>query len=386
MHDNSFDRTVAVAWRIFQSTLTERLRAFTDGDFFEIVPNPGFSSASWRISVTLTKAGRIRLSLYPAGLDAADAARQITILEQIGWRGLRDGSFIAERGPAHAAQLAEIAAQTMREVWDIVHPTFLLTPDSAADEAPVEATLRLGPVVESPAHLRALVVAALEEVADAPVRLDEDGDIPVPTRPRRSWLHIHDDAPRIELFTMLTDDVPDVALAAEVIAAQPTAHPTIRLMIRDGKVFAQSVFDARVFHFENLSAAMADWFTFVAEDTPGIVEQISGTLSGTDSDAELPEALLTMLQLDPDNISLTPEQVARICGHDRADILRYIRTCEEQSLSWSQSADEAADPDEAAACQQEDEAWRATAEKLRAALRLVVLPDDGGAHDMRAAG
>lgn len=43
MHDNSFDRTVAVAWRIFQSTLTERLRAFTDGDFFEIVPNPGFS-------------------------------------------------------------------------------------------------------------------------------------------------------------------------------------------------------------------------------------------------------------------------------------------------------------------------------------------------------
>ena len=63
MHDNSFDRTVAVAWRIFQSTLTERLRAFTDGDFYEIVPNPGFSSASWRISVTLTKAGRIRLTL-----------------------------------------------------------------------------------------------------------------------------------------------------------------------------------------------------------------------------------------------------------------------------------------------------------------------------------
>lgn len=100
----------------------------------------------------------------------------------------------------------------------------------------------------------------------------------------------------------------------------------------------------------------------------------------------MPDTLLAVLQLDTDNAVLSPREIAQICGYDRAEMLQLIRTCEEQYLSWAQSAEEADDPEEAQACRHEEQGWRVTTDKFRAALRVVVLPDDEPRPRMRPAG
>ena len=98
-----------------------------------------------------------------------------------------------------------------------------------------------------------------------------------------------------------------------------------------------------------------------------------------ETDDRLPDALQTLLELDPDGRSLSAREVAKICRYSQADILSYIHTCEEQYLTWRRSAVDAAaaaDSAEADACRHEADAWRATTHNLRAALRVVVLSDD----------
>ncbi|GAA1731198.1 hypothetical protein SAMN06265174_102629 [Dietzia kunjamensis subsp. schimae] len=98
-----------------------------------------------------------------------------------------------------------------------------------------------------------------------------------------------------------------------------------------------------------------------------------------DEDAEdaepLPEELLALIHMDnEDSTELDPDLVARLMHCDQALILRCIRLCEEQMISWNESArsaDDKGDDDETGACRHEADAWGATVPILTRALHSI---------------
>ena len=157
----------------------------------------------------------------------------------------------------------------------------------------------------------------------------------------------------------------------------------VRVHLLEDEVFATLTVECAVFHPHNLSSALAEWFTFLADCAPSVIAKVGEDAPLTArNDGRFPDALQTLLELDPDGRSLSAREVAKICRYSQADILSYINTSEEQHLTWRRSAVDAAaasDPAEADACRHEAEAWKATTHNLRAALRVVVLSDDDAA-------
>ncbi|MEP9395355.1 hypothetical protein ABLE92_25320 [Gordonia sp. VNQ95] len=389
MSTNGFDSSIDDAWRGFRAVLADVLGDLSDSEstWLQVTGLVADDTAT-RLDITLTGAHRVRITVRA---DAPDGVvdrhlLQVEQLRALGWRRLRNGSYIAEGSRARADDLASLTVDTLRQVWQVVHPAFLAAPFLPPSPEP-EPTLRIGTAPHDADHLRSLIHTMLETAAGCTIDLDEDGDLPLPTRPYASWLRVCGSAPCIEVFTVLTDKVIDPAHAATVIAAQPTDHAAIRLLLRGRTVVAQRIIDAAVFVPENINGALNDWFTFVEDDAPRIVrlattreKHTTATDSDPDEEGSLPDALLTILHLDLDNATLNPHEVAEICEHDRSAVLRYIRICEEQESSWNSSADDAnrsGDAEERDACRHEARSWAATAAKLRAALRIVALPDSG---------
>jgi hypothetical protein len=98
--------------------------------------------------------------------------------------------------------------------------------------------------------------------------------------------------------------------------------------------------------------------------------------AGDSCSTELPERLLTLIQLDHDGeTSLEPRLVSSVCDHDRGLVLRFMRIVEQEALNWDASAEEARSADDAATaevCEGEAAAWQRTLAQLRAALRYLV--------------
>ena len=96
----------------------------------------------------------------------------------------------------------------------------------------------------------------------------------------------------------------------------------------------------------------------------------------TAAPTELPEQLMTLLQLDRDGETpLEPRLVSSVCDHDRGLLLRLIRIVELEVISWGSSTEEARsadDADTAAICEGEAASWQQTLSQLRAALRYLV--------------
>ncbi|NDK92065.1 hypothetical protein GYA93_21190 [Gordonia desulfuricans] len=394
MRGNDFDSIVDTAWRNFRASLADQLFMFTDRSFTWVAQNPEIPDGPHgHLDFEFTRANRLRMTLNPTTLhpDAECYLEQVEMLTELGWRQLRNEKFILERGRRHVDELAAIAVATLRQVWEVLHPAFLTSPLLESPAPWTEPPLNVGVIPGNADQLRALIVTALSEATGTAVELDDDGDVPLPTHPCRSWLQITPDAPRIELFAQLTDRIPDPAAAATYLAAQPTSFNAVRLSLRQGAVFAQMVLDARVFHDRVLTAAMVEWFDFMESDAAEIITTIEGAGADPTADAcatgdcapeeEVPAGLLAVLELAPMSGTVTPEDVAHVCDHDREAMLDYLHRCEEQAVEWGRNAAREIDADEAAACRHERRVWEVTAELLRDALRLV---DDN--HGMRPAG
>lgn len=381
-----FDTSVEGAWRTFRGELADRIVGLEPGDEFVVEQSPEIAEGTRGIlTFTATRSHRLRCTVHARDLGpgTVNFGRRAQAMTTVGWRALLDGRLIYEVARRRVDELAQVAVAALREIWEVVHPAFLAQPEPA----PVEPVVSIGVVPESRDHLLRLVVGTLEEIAGGTIVLDEDGDIPLPTGELRSWLHVMADDPAIEFFGTLVDEVPDVAAAAEFIAAEAVGWTGIKLVLHQSTVMVFLTVEMRAFCRENLVSALARWLGFMNDAAPDIVAAINGAdapePTSTDDD-QLPDELQTLIVLDEDGQSLDAHDVATICRFDRSAILRYFRTTQEQYLEWMKSAraaDAAGDPEEAAACRHEEEVWRVTARKLQDALRIVALPDDGDVHD-----
>ncbi|MBD0862913.1 hypothetical protein IA539_17150 [Gordonia sp. zg691] len=379
MADFTVDSHIDDAWRTFALHVGDRLSCLDSGATLTIQQDPQIPEGPHgTLRFTLTGSHRLRCTIDDADLHPTPEYfdEHLTMLAGLGWRRLRNGTHIYEVGRRRVDELAHVAVQTLRQVWEVVHPAFLDHTPAPRAEPQIEVAVQ----PYDADHLRALVVASLEDLTGCRIQTDTDGDIVLPTKPVSSWLSPRSDAPRLEFFARLAGDITDRRRAADVVAAQPTMGSAVRVHLLEDEVFATLTLECAVFHPHNLSSALAEWFSFLADCAPSVIEKVAeGAPERIESDDRLPDALQTLLELDPDGGSLNAHEVAKICHYSQADILSYIHTSEEQCLTWRRSAVDAAaasDTAEADACRHEAEAWQATTQSLRDALRVVVLSDD----------
>jgi len=221
---------------------------------------------------------------------------------------------------------------------------------------------------------------------------DDDGDIPIRSGSAIVFVRVAVDGPFIELFSPVLVEVEGSPLALERISQLNRWVRFVSFGWDSGTVHASMHLYCHPFVPEHLRHAVgvltsvADrlddelrlglggrQFFGETEDT-GTDEEPVADKSDTD---ELPEALLTIIQLDAHGEgerAISAEEVANICGRNRRDILRYIRISELEVINWRSSAEEAlaeGDNDEWAAANHEGKAWQSTVDLLRSALRLV---------------
>ncbi|NED70252.1 hypothetical protein G3I15_55960, partial [Streptomyces sp. SID10244] len=151
-----------------------------------------------------------------------------------GWRLLRDGQLIYEVGQRRVDKLAQVAVDTLREIWEVVHPAFL----EHSGPTPREATIAVGTIPETQLQLGRLVVEALEDMAGQRIVVDDDGDIPLPTGRTPSWLRVLADEATVEFFGTVVDVVPNGSTAAEFVATEAPRWPGITLVLHQTTLMA----------------------------------------------------------------------------------------------------------------------------------------------------
>ncbi|MBA3798768.1 MAG: hypothetical protein H0X18_06670 [Geodermatophilaceae bacterium] len=317
-------------------------------------------------------------------------------------------NFAIDVQPSELADLAGMSIAAIRDVFGVPHPSFLVA--AGNDEVPGRAAESLGlsrpardeasvvedePLAIEPAdrdHLIELVDAALVPVVGGLPGHDDDGDIPIRSGSAIVFVRVAQDGPYVELFSPVLVEVEGSPLALERISQLNRWVRFVSFGWDSGTVHASMHLYCHPFVPEHLRHAVgvltsvADRLDdelrlglggrpFFGEDEPSGTDETPA--EDESNDGELPEALLTILQLDTEGEgerAISAEEVANICGRNRADILRYIRIAELQVIEWRSSAEEAlseGDSEEWSACVHEGKAWQSTVDLLRSALRLV---------------
>lgn len=365
-------------WLDYREQLAERLTTLATGKCLAIVIDT-YRGPS-RIQALRTGAQRLRLTFPLMSLDGTTDARltqQVADVERLGWRLLNNESYLLERGQRRVGDLADRLVTTMRDIFGVHDPA-----DLAGIDVPVvhdvETHVEIGVRVRDSEHLRALAVGAIEELAGEPVDLDPgDNDLRLPTEPVPSWLHVHRDAPRIELFAPLARRNPSLAYTNQIIAEQRGTHPFITLETRGIHVNARLVLESAVFHARNLESALGNWRVFLTEEAPGIIALLEGPADVEPTEPrEMPDELATIVALDPEADSLSDAEVARICGFDAGKILELHDFCMMQCLSWRRHSATSDGPEDVELSREQLGRWEATSRQIHAALRFLALDED----------
>lgn len=341
----------------------------------------------------------------PDGLRWPDAARREHLLS-LGWREQPDegeAGYRIELPRTHAHLLASIVTDTLREVVGAPHPAFLdagaLTisappgPDEGGSEPP-QIDLDQAIRVVTPAQLREAVETTLHAAMGHPPRHDADGDIPILYGTTLVYVRTADSQPVVSIFGIVVQDVADLEAAQREVGILNRQSVFAKFHLVGGQVVASVAIPSLPFvprhlvgmvelmgkELDQLDDALAlrvrgrRWIDLVTAEGTTQVEPAAE--EENDDDDELPEELLTLLQLDADGDGpLEPSLVADVCRRDRGLILRLIRIAEEQTISWRESVDEAraaSDAEEARSATGELHGWQSTVKDLRAALRHVV--------------
>lgn len=134
-------------------------------------------------------------------LEALVGEAQRQVLRDLGWSIDARGVLAALSAHQRPAALAAAAVVTVREVFGVVHPSFL-TP------------VNFGPARTEP-DLNDLVDAALAPAPGGTVERDGDGDIVLDFGPATGYVRVASDGPYVSVFTPLLYDVPGDALVLE---------------------------------------------------------------------------------------------------------------------------------------------------------------------------
>lgn len=295
--DFDLDRSTAQSWDAFTSRLAEVISMMDDTADLTIgcvavdadeVPYVRFHSVD-RDTLLATATSNASL-----GESWQLSNEQLDAMSALGWHdptaeGPHPGPNFWRVAPQEeAASLAELAVQTLRDVYLVQHPVFL-APDQlaeilqapATEEAPKPQTPFEEDDIEArvPTGLQHLDELIEKELVDmfghAPVR-DDEGDFALRVGSTMVFLRPSADYREVILFSALVHDIAGRSRAAEVLNDLNTEARMVKFhLIRDRAFVTLSVF-AHPFVPAHLHQAVH----LISEVADGIDEDLAGKLDG----------------------------------------------------------------------------------------------------------
>ena len=163
------------------------------------------------------------------------------------------------------------ATGVMRELWQVLHPSFLLT----VEEQPAEPIQHKGFEPAGRSQLQDLVNAALERMTGCAPHKEDDGDITFTVNDETSWLCVDVNDPIIELCTNLAVDMDDSAAASAAIMDFSRKWPNIKFVLIDSYVRVSIRMDAAVFTDGVLRSTLTKWFDFLTEGSGDVAAVVA---------------------------------------------------------------------------------------------------------------
>lgn len=424
MKDNSIsvDELTDQAWREFRTTLADALAELDAGQHVTIaltIAGEATTGSRAQVFVLRTEeqfvlsASSNRLLCPQHKLSKASRRH----LRGLGFQKPTDDipAYTADVPLDRIDRAASVAVQVLREVFNTIHPAFLVSDDftwatdaeALVEDAAPEASMVLRPTKNS--QIEALVERTIAaKIGHHPIR-DEQGDIALNNgsavvfvaRAKRGL---------VRLFSVMVRDVTDLDAAAAEVAELNQSIEAVKFTLLDDHVLASMDMLAVPFNpehletcIERLLSAVADhsealarrvsavvWFSSLELGDASTSDEVEPVVGPTDeqemSDEENVDAkdyvddevdrvmgyLIQLNALEP----VRPKQAAKVCGHDEALIAELIRRHEQQQINWMLSRDQAResnDYEEATVCEIERAAYEQATKVLRKALRRVLL-------------
>ncbi|ETA05657.1 TY-Chap domain-containing protein [Gordonia alkanivorans] len=419
-----FDAVVEAAWRDFTETLAGRVPQLVPGQSLTVVEA---AAGGWRRRMTFAVADqdRLRCTISAGDLTWTDKdrwMRQATYIVDRGWRRLEGRSaFCYEVADDRFGDLARAAVRALREVWGVIHPSFVsigdpsyarhhlasgsadieTADDPAADRhgrefgthaldsettnadtirfaslaRPLDAPAESGVVPQSKDHLVELVRAAMA-AAGRPVVISPRKAIFVRSS-GTSLLRPTRDARALEIVTILSSAVPPPSVLGMLISEFSPRWPEIAVVVRNGLVYAQRRLDVAVFSPANLDAALRRWDEFAATARAEMITRLEGDKKSTHRcrGERLPGALLALLRVNQKPGSkLSPSTVLIACRRDPERVHEFFDICAAEMREWMDNLASARKAElgeeEIAFCEAEHRAYAEVAQLLLSAMEL----------------
>ncbi|MFE0750410.1 hypothetical protein [Gordonia sp. NPDC058843] len=425
-----FDAVLEAAWRDFADTLAVRVPRLLPGQTLAIVEA---AAGGWRrrmtfaVTGTLGSTDRLRCTISAGDLTWTDRdrwMRQATYIVDRGWCRLEGRSaFCFEVEPDRFTDLAGAAVRALREVWGVIHPSFVSIgdpsfarhhsplPDDESDTGrdqslPPEPVRPVGDDPDDTVRTNdadTLRFTALARFVDAPV---ERGVVPqskdhlvelaraamtaagrpAVVSPRKaiflrstgtSLLRPTRDARSLEIVTILSSSVPAPSLLGMVVAEFSPRWPEVAVVVRNGLVFAQRRIDVAVFSPANLDAALRRWDDFAGSARGEMIRRLDSSpkLDRRRQGGRLPGALLALLRVSQkvDN-KLSPKTVLLACHQDPERVHEFFDICAAEMREWMDNLTTARKAElgdeEIALCEAEHQAYARVARLLLTAMDL----------------
>ncbi|WP_092807487.1 T3SS (YopN, CesT) and YbjN peptide-binding chaperone 1 [Rhodococcus globerulus] len=416
VHGFDLDISVDRAWAEFQARLADHISIMVDGDVLAVEAAtsdidtaeggaPCVQFLIWdtdmvRCEVPSNNFLHPRFALDESGLET---------LVALGWAPPSDGPDTDNSSPAFCVdkrqnwsdQLASMTVVAFRTVFGVHHPAFLssdltgnqLTPDFDPSVTTVDELPLLDPAAaylpNDVDHLKELVTLALVPMLGSLPERDSDGDIPIRVGSTVMFVGPLSDSLDVQLFSPLVQDISDRTRASEVIADLNRKWSRIKFVLIDDRLSVFLEVAGSPFVPKHLTDTCASLTSFLRTVDDEFASRLggdlffankggeSGTLQPELTMEDLPPELETLLHLDLD-VADDLEAVADVCGRDRDLILQLLHISNEWQIQLRSQAVDAHsrdDAEEAAGFNDQVSTWERMVDRLRGALRLVVLPD-----------
>lgn len=297
------DAMVDQAWREFRAKVADGLEALPSGRLRIVFSEDAGREGSPYVDVAGN--GETVRILVPVNKRLAESHRigveQKRRLRELGLRKIDEcppGTRGAIRDVHQVEETASIVTAVLRDVYGVLHPTFLEAYEIGWGSEPreefVPASEPVGAVYpDDQQQLDALVEDAVSEVAEQPPFRDDDGDLAVVTGTSVVYVHTAQREPLIRIFAVMVLGLTDVAAADAVVGELNRDVDGVKFERRDEQIIASMDLVAYPFAREHLQMLLAHVCEVVSRRDLDVAERVGGRVfldvrnfNGHDDEAE----------------------------------------------------------------------------------------------------
>jgi hypothetical protein len=206
------------------------------------------------------------------------------LLRKLGWTRPDDDhpNYWIHVDPAYADKAAAMLVRALREVFDVIHPAFLIDrfhedTDPAVDMVATTHQLADAVTPDDEQHLNELVDIALGPDWGSPLPTrDDDGDIPYLCDGAVVFVRVLHRTPVIRVFCELVVDVTDLDAAAFEVAVLNREHSAVKFVLYNNFIVMSVDLPAMPFVPHHLRTAVAAMCELAPELIPNLAHRVGG--------------------------------------------------------------------------------------------------------------